>query len=417
MIQIRNEFFRRMDFNTVKSSLMHIDINSCFATVEQQANPSLRYRPIAVAAYNSPGGCILAPSIEAKTYGIKTGMRVRDARLLYPKLIVLMPDPTKYRFIHLQLRKLLKNYCQSVVAKSIDEFVLDFENYDLLYSDLFAVAREIKQGIKLKIGDYIRVSIGLGPNRFLAKMAASYKKPDGLTEINYQNYQSIYRTLKLTDLHGINVRNELRLKRADINSITEFYSSPLWKIKIAFPSINAYYWYLRLRGYEIDDFKSQRRTFGNSFALPKSEGTSEELLPILQKLCEKTGSRMRASGYKAKGVHLSLYFKNRVYWHEGDTLQRQIFDSRDIYKEAVRLLGRCPQILPVHTIAVSCFNLSQEKILQFDLFTDLERKERLVKAIDFINDSFGNFVISPARMVLTGDQIKDRIAFGGVREL
>jgi DNA polymerase IV len=224
--------------------------------------------------------------------------------------------------------------------------------------------------------------------------------------------------LALTDLHGINFRNEARLKGAEINSVLELFNSPLWKIKIAFPSINAYYWYLRLRGWEIDNFEFARKSYGNSFALPYSDGTKQELLPILSKLCEKTGSRMRASSYKAKGIHLSISFKGHSHWHEGDTLQRYIFDSRDIYKEATRLLDNCPALgNKVHVIAVSCFSLSKQKVFQPDLFEDIEKKQRLVKAADLINTNWGDFVVTPARMVLTGDMIKDRIAFGQVREL
>ena len=83
--------------------IMHVDLNSCFATIEQQANPLLRGKPIVVAAYDSPRGCVVAPSIEAKRYGIKTGMTVGDAKLLYPRVIVRTPDPPKYRYVHLQL--------------------------------------------------------------------------------------------------------------------------------------------------------------------------------------------------------------------------------------------------------------------------------------------------------------------------
>ena len=99
-----------LPFNPKISTVMHIDLNSCFASIEQQANPLLRGKPVAVAAYTTPSGCIVAPSIEAKTYGIKTGMRVKDGKMLYPNLIVIPPDPWKYRNIHLKLRDVLKTY-------------------------------------------------------------------------------------------------------------------------------------------------------------------------------------------------------------------------------------------------------------------------------------------------------------------
>jgi nucleotidyltransferase/DNA polymerase involved in DNA repair len=118
-----------LPFNSKPSTIMHLDLNSCFATIEQQANPLLRGRPIAVAAYTTQSGCILAPSIEAKKFGVKTGMRVREGKLLCPDLQILGPDPWKYRNIHVQLRDLISRYTANFVPKSIDEFVLNFEGY------------------------------------------------------------------------------------------------------------------------------------------------------------------------------------------------------------------------------------------------------------------------------------------------
>ena len=118
-----------LDFNSKPSTVMHIDLNSCFATIEQQANPLLRGRPIAVAAYTTPSGCIVAPSIEAKKFGIKVGMRVREGKLLCPGLIILSPDPEKYRNVHIALRKILSDYTNNFFPKSIDEFVLNLEGY------------------------------------------------------------------------------------------------------------------------------------------------------------------------------------------------------------------------------------------------------------------------------------------------
>ena len=115
-----------LNFNRRPSSIMHIDLNSCFASVEQQANPFLRYKPIAVAAYDTPNGCIVAASIEAKRLGIKVGLRVKEGRLLCPDLIVRTPDSDKYRAVHIALKKLLSDYTPKIVPKSIDEFVLDF---------------------------------------------------------------------------------------------------------------------------------------------------------------------------------------------------------------------------------------------------------------------------------------------------
>lgn len=396
---------------------MHIDLNSCFASIEQQANPLLRHKPVAVAAYDNPNGCILAASIEAKRLGIRVGLRVKEGRLLCPDLIVRSPDSDKYRFVHLALKNLLSTYTPQVTPKSIDEFVLDFAGTPALRRGLFTVSREIKKRIKNEIGEYLTVSIGLGPNRFLAKMASNLHKPDGLDEINENNYLQVYQSLALIDLHGINYRNAARLNTVGIYSVTDFFNADIPLLRAALHSIVSYHWFLRLRGWEIDAVDWGTKSFGHSYSLPKLLTSPEELAPILSKLVEKVGSRMRHANFQARGVHLALLYQNHQYFHEGKSLDESIFDSRDIYRTAFRLLHHSSYKLPVRNIAVSCFNLSPRSTLQLNLFRDDLRLEKLVTAIDTINDRWGNFVITPATMANTQDYVHDRIGFGQVKGL
>lgn len=405
------------NFNSNPSAILHLDLNSCFATIEQQANPFLRGKPIAVAAYVTPSGCILAPSVEAKRYGVKTGMRVKDGRALCPQLIVLPPDPWKYRNVHLALRKILKKYTNDFSPKSIDEFVLNLDGYPAFESGMWEVGREIKSKIKKEIGEWITVSVGISTNRFLAKTAASIHKPDGLDEINAQNYLNIYSQLNLTDLTGIKTRNAIRLGNMGIYSVLDFYNAPIWKLKAAFSSINGYYWWLRLHGYEIDSAPFGRRSYGNSFALPRPLQTARELSPILSKLIQKMAARVRKAGYKAKGVHLAIHFRDGSVWHKGGLTEKVLFDSRDFYTEIMRLLIKSPYVKPVRNLAVSCFDLQKGKEQQLEMFEDILKKEKLVRAIDKVNKRFGDFTIKSAKMIGTETVVLDRIAFGGVKEL
>lgn len=200
-----------LPLNKNKPLVMHIDLNSCFATIEQQANPLLRGKPIVVAAYSSANGCVLAPSIEAKRHGIKTGMRVKDAKLLYSDVIVLMSDPEKYRDVHIKFKKIFSDYSDHVVPKSIDEAIIDFRGMERLNLDYIKIAKEIKQRMKTEIGEWIICSIGISTNRFLAKLAASLHKPDGLDMITFSNIEKVYNSTTLLDLNGINVRFQARL--------------------------------------------------------------------------------------------------------------------------------------------------------------------------------------------------------------
>lgn len=406
-----------MEFNPKPSTIMHIDLNSCFATIEQQANRSLRGRPIAVVAYNSPGGCILAPSIEAKKLGIKTGMRVKDGKLLCPDLIVMEPDPPKYRFVHLKLRELIGRYTPNAVPKSIDEFVLNLEGCPAFKLGMQAVAQKIKSDIRQEAGDFITVSIGMAPNRFLAKLASGLHKPDGLDEINHANFLEVYARLALQDLSGIAQNNAARLGNVGIYSVLDFYHADVATLKRAFHSIGGYYWYLRLRGWEIDSVEFSRKSFGNSYALPKPLAKPEELLPILSKLVEKMAFRLRTAGFKARGVGLFINYRGGNFWHKTRLAGEFLYESGDFFKLAFKLLGQSPYKEPVAVLAVCCFDLEKATVSQPDMFGVWEKKFSLANSVDTINSKWGNFVVGPASLLLSKENVKDRIAFGGVKDL
>lgn len=408
-------------FNPACSTVMHIDLNSCFASVEQQANPLLRGKPVAVAAYNSPNGCILAASVEAKKRGIggvQTGMRVRDGKKICPDLIVLTPDPWKYRNVHLAFRKILKTYTDDFSPKSIDEFVLQLGQYPCLKGRAIEdVGVEIKKRIKEEIGDWLTVSIGIATNRFLAKTASNLQKPDGLSEINGHNYLEVFSKLELTQLCGIKERNAKRLRRMGIGDVLDLYQAEPWQLKAAFQSVAGYYWYIRLHGWEVDDVTFGRRSYGNSYSLPRPFSSPEELAPILAKLVTKTTSRLRRAGYAAYGIHLAVQYRNGAYWHRGHKFSRTLFETGEIYKEAFTLLCSSPYRFPVRNLAVSCFDLVKRDTLQLELFSDVVKKDRMARAMDFVNTRYGEYVVTPARMADTGRYIPDRIAFGNVKEL
>ncbi len=178
-----------LSINASEPRILHVDLSSCFATLEAQCSPLQRGKPLVVAAYDSPGGCVVAPSIEAKQLGIKTGMSVRDARILCPSVIVRTPHPTLYRDAHMKFRKIFLDYTPDVTPKSIDEAILDFSrvnNQVLFRKSLIDIGLEIKKRIRAEIGEWVSCNVGIGTNRFLAKTVASLHKPDGLDIITFK---------------------------------------------------------------------------------------------------------------------------------------------------------------------------------------------------------------------------------------
>lgn len=398
---------------------MHIDLNSCFATAEQQAYPPLRGKPLVIAAYTTANGCVLAPSIEAKRFGIKTGMTVRDAQLLCSNVIVRDPDPQLIRDVHLKFKKVINNYSPDVSPKSIDELVINFEGTLALKRGLTEIGMEIKNKIRKDVGEWISCNIGIAPNRFLAKLAASLHKPDGLDVITYENLKEIYSLCTLIDLNGINTKFQARLNAFGIFNPLQFLEASLDTLKgRVFQSINGYYWYLRLRGWEIDAVDFGRKSFGQSYALKEQTDDPAKLTRLLMKLTEKMGRRLRRNNYQAYGVHVSLVYTDATFWHMGRTFPIPLYSTGDLYRKAVWILNKQPVWKPVRDLAVSCFHLEATKPEQLDLFdSEAAKDKKVTHAVDAINNKFGEFVVTPALMMDMDRVIIDRIAFGQAREL
>lgn len=389
-------------------------MNSCFASSEQQANPLLRGKPVAVAAYTTASGCILSPSIEAKALGIKVGMRVKEGRALCPRLIVLPTDPEKYRFLNHQLTKLLSYYTADFLIKSIDELVLDLSHSPYIYKGIVKLGQEIKMRIKKEVGDWIRVSVGISTNFYLAKVASGLHKPDGLDIIDKDNVVSVLEKLKLVELCGIKTRNAIRLNFAGIYTAKDFYQSDVQKLTSAFKSVNGYYWYLRLHGFEIDNIRSPQRTFGQSYALPRATDNVKELSRILCKLVVKMGTRLRDKNLSAQGVHLGCLYKDGSFWHHGEKLPEKIFSDFDFFQKIMGIFDASPK-KEVTNISVSCFNLEENQNQQLSFSYDITKREFLTKAVDSVNQKWGDYTLVPALMMNMKDRIVDRISFGKVR--
>lgn len=397
--------------------LMHVDLNSCFATIEQQANLHLRGKPLVIAAYVSPGGCIISPSIEAKKIGIRVGMSVREAKLIYPQVIVRDPDPYLVRDVHIRFKKIFQRYTPSVVPKSIDEAILDFKGI-VSGNKLAAIAWAIKQRMRKDIGEWISCNIGIATNRFLAKLAASLHKPDGLDFITYKNLKAVYQSVELTDLNGINKRFEARLNlNAIFTPLQFFFASEQTLRKNVFQSIVGWYWYLRLRGWEIDEVEFKQKSFGQDFALGKKTSDKKELAKILMKLAEKMGRRLRRAGCTAQGLHLGLVYSDWTYWHKAKKFSRDLYATTDLFKKALYILNCQPANKVVAKISLSCYGLKKTSG-QLELFDFGEGKKRqLASALDKINDYYGEYVVTPALMMNTEKLVLDRVAYGSVKEL
>ncbi|OGK52844.1 hypothetical protein A2970_02215 [Candidatus Roizmanbacteria bacterium RIFCSPLOWO2_01_FULL_44_13] len=407
-----------LPINTAAPTIMHIDLNSCFAEVVQQANIQLRGKPMVVAAYPSPGGCILSPSIEAKKLGIKTGMRVGDAKKICPAVIVRESDPEMIRDVSGKFMRICHDYSPDVAPKSIDELVINFAELDDYHKkSLVEIGAEIKKRFLQEIGDWIFCNVGIATNRFLAKLASSLHKPDGLDVINHKNLKNVYSSVGLVDLHGINVKYEARLNAVGIFSPLDFLQAPdNFLRKQVFKSIVGHYWYLRLRGWEVDDFKSERKSFGQEYSLGEKTDEAEKLTALIMMLTEKMGRRLRDSDQTASGIHLGLLYDDWTFWHRGRKFNESLYTTQELFKKIMILFREQPAKKVVRKMAVSCFSLMPVADQTLSLFEDnAEKKRKISAAVDKINDRYGEYVVTPALMIKSKKTILDRIAFGGLR--
>jgi len=401
--------------NSANPTVIHIDLNSCFATVMQQAHIHLRGKPLVIAAYTTDGGCILSPSIEAKKLGIKTGMRVGEAKEIYPNVIVRQSDTSLIRDASYKFIKICEDYSPDVTPKSIDEVVINFtEARNYWKKSPTEIGREIKKRFRQEIGEWIFCNVGIATNRMLAKLASSLHKPDGLDVIDQENIHQIYSSIKLTDFPGINTRYQIRLNESGIFTPLDFLSAKDdFLRKVVFKSIVGHYWYLRLRGYEVDDFETTRKSFGQEYSLGEKTSDSEKLAKLIMMLTEKMGRRLRTSRQTAQGIHLGLLYNDWTFWHKGKKFFESLYTTTELFQKTMFIFSQQPKKKIVRKISISCFDFIPVDLQTLSLFEDVvEKKRKVSAAVDEINDRYGEYVISPALMIESKKTILDRIAFG-----
>ena len=409
----------REGYNAERPLIMHIDLNSCFATVEQQARPMLRGRPVAIVNRRTEHTMIVTASYEAKALGVGLGMSVKEARRIAPDLVALESDPAKYRYVYHKMMDIMRSYSAHVTMKSIDEGVIDFHqtSADIRDRPLEDIGREIKQRLRDEIGIAMRCNVGIATNRFLAKTAASLHKPDGLDVITHENLRQVMGRLKLTDLTGIAKHNEARLNSVGIYTPLEFLDSdPVTLKKIVFKSVVGEHWHQRMRGWEVDDIAHPLRTAGRQYVLESPTLSRVEVLQRLHHLCESVGAKIRSQGKVARGVFVYAKSRDRRYWHARRMAAAPFFSNQAIYAQASQLFEMAPQ--EMKEIGVSCYELSDDDDSQLSLFGDqLAQEKHVTSAIDEINSRYGDRAIHSADTLGTGIYVKQKIPFGSTRYL
>ncbi len=382
--------------------ILHIDFDSFFASVEQQYNPMLYGKPIGVTATNGRT-CIIASSREAKILGIKTGSRTYEAKRICPSLILVPADFVKYFEVSKKFLNICKDYSPFVELFSIDELFIDITSTMHLFGGKEKIVEAIKKRIKEEIGEYITASIGISYNKLLAKLASGIKKPDSVFEIRQEDVQRVYQKAKLTDVCGIGERIKLRLNKIGIYNLLQLRDASLSLLTSEFGKIEGHF--LKNIGLAIDESPvipyttaPEVKSVGRNYCLPKNEYDKRVILQNLFELCEEVGIKLRRLNKKARTVGLSLRGNYNI---NGRKTYKSYFDTgREIFNLGIAILNKeypYTRILLdeksyVRQISVWVSSLEDKQNIPLSLFYSA-RKNSLQKAIDKINERFGDHTI------------------------
>jgi len=286
--------------------VLFVDMDAYFASVEQMDHPALLGRPVGVTPVLAGTGCCIACSYEARSAGVTTGCRVRDARRLCPDISIVKARPDRYIAIHHEILDAIDTVLPVTEVESIDECWVSLLSNERALSRVRGLGADIKRSIVERVGA-LTCSIGVAPNRLLAKTAAGLNKPDGLTIIPRSSLPGVLLGLRLTDFPGISVGVNRRLRNAGIRSVADLYARSPRQLREAWGSVLGLYWWHWIRGDRPLGPKAHRRTVGHQHVLAPEYRTPQRARGVAVRLLAKAAQRMRSLGYVA--TRLSLWMQ------------------------------------------------------------------------------------------------------------
>ena len=295
---------------------LYFDLNSYFASVEQQVEPHLRGKPIIVVPMVTDSTCAIAASYEAKAFGVKTGTRVWEAKKMCPGLICVPARHDVYVDYHHRIMNEVENHIHISKVASIDEVackLMDNENSPEVATK---IALSIKKGISSNVGEYLHSSIGIAPNKYLAKVATEMQKPNGLVVLNDNENEIASRlcALKLRDLPGIGRSMEQRLHNAGVDDIKTLLSFSPKHMRTIWHSVWGEKMYHMLRGVDVPDLETNRSTIGHSHVIAPENRPQVRAVQIARRLTVKAATRLRREGYYASSFSLSARLESGERW-------------------------------------------------------------------------------------------------------
>lgn len=408
--------------NTSPLKWLFLDLNSYFASVEQQDRPALRGKPVAVVPMMTDSTCAIAVSYEAKAFGIKTGTMIYEAKKMCPELICVQARHDVYVDYHHRIFQELQNHIPITMVCSIDEVACQLLGAERQPENVTKLAHQIKKGLWEHVGPAINCSIGVASNRFLAKTASNMQKPDGLVLLQEHDLPQALFALQLTDLTGINVNMLRRLNRGGVTSVEEFYHLPPKQARAIWGSVGGERFWYHLHGHDIEEGTTQKRVVGHSRVLEPASRAPDNAYTIIRQLTTKAASRLRRYELYAGALELTVRSVNGEKWVRSHRIEpsQTNADFLHILKELWHAMIEEMAEVHLKQVAVTLQNLRAEDTITLDLFSSThtqtikKQDKALSDAMDAINQRYGASTLQLG--TLDKEKVGTKIAFTRIPE-
>ena len=410
---------------------LFLDLNSYFASVEQEMQPELRNRPIAVVPLMADTTCCIAASYEAKAFGVKTGTQVGEAKRLCPELVLIEARHELYVDYHRRIVEAVESCVPVSSVRSIDEMACELIGREQPLLAAMELARRIKFSIHEQVGSRLCCSIGLAPNRYLAKIASDMEKPDGLIALTQDLLPHALLRLKLRELVGIGGRMERRLNTHGVKTMDDLLALNAEQLGQAWGGVQGERLWHWLRGEDFHDADLEHpKSIGHEHVLGPELRNLEGTYATAHKLLHKAAMRLRIQKLWAAGMSLSLRFtvpKDAATGKHGSGIPQQTWteqlrlvecqDSQTLI-EGLRKLWSMRPVGPLYEkpflVSVTLIHLVPEELHTLSLFSALDReasRDQLAATMDQLNQKYGTETLYFASMHLAKAAAPTRIAF------
>jgi DNA polymerase-4 len=374
--------------------ILHIDMDAFFISVEQRDNPSLRGKPAAVCGSLSRS-VVTSATYEARPFGIRAGMPIQEAKRRCPQLILVEGDHSKYTEAAARIFSILKDYTPLVEVASIDEAYLDITQSQLLFKSPLHIAQLIKNRIREK--EQLTCSIGIAPNKLLAKLGSNLKKPDGLVLIQKEKVGEILNDLPVSKLYGIGPKLTQELNSMGIFTCGQLGEVPVSLLKKRFGVIGER---LHEMGLGSDDspvipFDEEEDAKSISHSVTLEEDTSDPTMvrKVLLQLSERVSRRMRKDGFYGRRIVLTFRYSDFYTFSKQKTISKWVNGGNEIFRHALEIYESISHPKPIRLLGVGV-SLLKKEWCQLDLFERKDKKEKMLKAVDRVNERFGDWTLT-----------------------